>query len=136
MTTWRIHHANLPAYDVDRSVDFYREVLRMEPGRPDFIDEYNPQGRKLAWFEADGTAQLHLSEPVPNWSADNGFHINPILRGHTAFTVPDIDYVKDRLRARNVYFADAGNWALKGHYQIYTYDPSLNVIEINQKTDD
>jgi hypothetical protein len=46
--------------------------------------------------------------------------------------VPDIEAVKRRLEAAGIVYSDAGVYAMKGVHQIYVYDPSKNVIEINQ----
>lgn len=130
--TWRIHHTNLPAHDVAESAAFYENVLGMTPSRPDFNSDYDP-GRAIGWFDTEGSAQLHLCPPDPNFAERNGFHLNPTLNGHVAIEVDDLDAVKDRLRSRGLYFADAGEWALRGYRQIYVLDPSANCLEINEK---
>lgn len=132
MATWRIHHANVMAHDVRQSAEFYTNVLGMQATDPDFKPDYRSD-REVAWFEAEGSAQLHISKPITTFARDSGFHLDPILRGHVAITVDDIEAVKGRLRDRGVYFADPGNWALNDYYQIYTYDPSMNCLEINQR---
>ena len=38
-----------------------------------------------------------------------------------------------RMDAAGWHYDDAGVYAMPGMHQIYTLDPSMNVIEINQK---
>jgi hypothetical protein len=33
-------------------------------------------------------------------------------------------------------YSDAGTYAMAGMHQVYTYDPSMNFIEINQEISD
>lgn len=134
--TWKIHHTNLPTHDLKASLAFYREVLGMEPTAPDFRPDYRSSSGGIGWFETEGSSQLHLSTPRENYASATGFFLDPILRGHVAISVPDLDAVKTALRAREVYFADPGeSWAINNMLQIYTYDPSMNVLEINQHLD-
>jgi catechol 2,3-dioxygenase-like lactoylglutathione lyase family enzyme len=129
--TWRMHHMNVPAHDIEASSDFYEKVLGMTPSRPPFRSDYDP-GRKIGWFETEGSAQLHLAKPDPNFAQRNGMHVNPTVNGHVAIEVDDLDAVKERLRERGLYFADPGNWALRDYRQIYFLDPSMNCVEVNQ----
>ncbi|MDR7084717.1 catechol 2,3-dioxygenase-like lactoylglutathione lyase family enzyme [Arthrobacter ginsengisoli] len=132
--SWRIHHVSLPARYVRETADFYNQILGMKENSPpwkakergDFpIDEQN-----VAWFD-DGKTQLHLARHSGNFCIDNNFHIDPIVNGHVAIEVDDLDAVRERLRSRNIYFADPGNWALNGVEQIYVMDPASNAVEIN-----
>ena len=72
-------------------------------------------------------------KPVPRFAKDNGLFHNPTIGGHVAITVPDLEVVKRRLEAAGVLFSDAGQYAMLGYRQIYLYDPSMNLIEINQR---
>ena len=63
----------------------------------------------------------------------NGLDHNPTIGGHVAITVPDIDVVKRRLDAAGIQYSDAGRYAMVGFHQIYLYDPSMNLIEVNQR---
>ena len=76
---------------------------------------------------------LHIVKPVPRFAKDNGLFHNPTIGGHVAITVPDLEVVKRRLEAAGVLFSDAGQYAMLGYRQIYLYDPSMNLIEINQR---
>ncbi len=44
----------------------------------------------------------------------------------------DIDGFKKRLEEKGVRYADYGNWAMNGWYQIFFQDPEGNVIEVHQ----
>ena len=41
--------------------------------------------------------------------------------------------VKRRLEAAGIMYSDAGQYAMLGYRQIYLYDPSMNLIEVNQR---
>ncbi|MFK7941546.1 MAG: VOC family protein [Paracoccaceae bacterium] len=64
----------------------------------------------------------------------NGFAVNPSIGGHPAFMVPDLQAVMTRMRAADWPFDDAGVYAMPGMHQLYTYDPAMNVVEINAHT--
>lgn len=133
----RIHHVNIPAHNVREVAQFYEEVLQFpEASMPRKAGLEQPSREQIAWFDpGDGGTQLHLALPRAEFAHDNNIFVNPITHGHVAFTVDDIEYVKTKLDERGVYYADLGNWAVKGLYQIYTTDPDGNVVEINQKID-
>jgi len=58
---------------------------------------------------------------------------NPTIGGHVAITVLDLDAVKRRLEAAGILYSDAGQYAMAGYRQIYLYDPSMNLLEVNQR---
>jgi catechol 2,3-dioxygenase-like lactoylglutathione lyase family enzyme len=131
---WALHHVNIATPHVRRTVDFFETVFGMKEqpfpfeieNRGVFVDTED----FVAFFE-DGPRQIHVCQPMPELPRDNGFCLNPLLHGHVAITVPDITEIRRRLDRLGVYVADAGRWAYKGYYQIYCYDPALNVVEIN-----
>jgi len=135
---WALHHVNIATPHVRRTVDFFESVFGMKEqpfpfeidNRGVFIDTED----YVAFFE-DGPRQIHVCQPMPELPRDNGFCLNPLLHGHVAITVLDITEVRRRLDGLGVYVADAGRWAYKGYYQIYCYDPALNVVEINSPID-
>lgn len=135
--SWELHHVNIPAPDVRASAAFYTTIFGMEEKPFPFVDRdrgaFGLGNDHIAFFE-DGSRQIHISKPVATMARDNGFYLNPVLNGHHAILVDDIEAVKARLEANDVYFADAGRWAFDGYYQIYCYDPGNNVVEINQRT--
>lgn len=134
---WSIHHVNLEAIDVRASATFLSETCGLEEGVWTF-----PPAEQTGKVSADpaeltifplmaGNRGLHLIRPDPAFGHDNGFVHNPSIGGHPALMVPDIDAVKHRLDADDILYSDAGVYAMPGIHQIYVYDPSMNLIEIN-----
>ena len=139
---WEIHHVNVPAHDVRESAAFYSAIFGMRETafqRPAGGGNFRSDPAALATFTqvgggADGANNgLHIVKPVPRFARDNGLFHNPTIGGHVAITVPDLGVVKRRLEAAGVQFSDAGQYAMLGYRQIYLYDPSMNLIEINQR---
>ena len=132
---WKLHHVNIPAINLRETADFYRHILGMQdramPVKREDRGEFAFDSENLAWFE-DGHSQLHVYRPSPTMARDNNFFINPVVNGHIAIQVDDIDEVKRRLDAQGTYYADPGHWAMQDYYQIYVHDPAMNVVEINQ----
>ena len=135
---WRVHHVNLSAPNFHDTIGFYQEVFDMEnvgmPIKQQDRGVFKYDTDNLAWFE-DGNVQIHVSRPNPGMARDNQFFLNPSLNGHIAIEVDDIETVKKRFEARDLYYADPGHWAVQGLYQIYALDPSMNMVEINQIVD-
>jgi catechol 2,3-dioxygenase-like lactoylglutathione lyase family enzyme len=132
---WSIHHVTLQTHDVKKSAAFYRDILGLQNGAPHTIGtgtgdmEINSEVLAVV---GDGNRGLHLLTPHPHFARDAGFSINPAMGGHVAISVDDIDAVKRRLDEAGVYYQDAGEHAAPGWSQIYLYDPSGNLIEVNQ----
>ena len=133
---WSIHHVNVPAHNVRESANFYRSILGLADGQtPKTI------GRSYGNFErtedayvflGEGDRGIHIVKPIPSFAADNNFKINPVISGHFAITVPDLDEVKRRLDQAGIFYSYAGDYAMPGVRQLYVYDPSMNCIEINE----
>ena len=142
--TWKIHHVNLPAHDVRESASFFNAIFGMREGvfqRPASGGDFRSDPAALATFEQDGAEAvglgvnngLHIVKPVPNFAKANGLQHNPTIGGHVAITVPDLDAVMRRLDDARIMYSDAGQYAMLGYRQIYLYDPSMNLIEVNQR---
>jgi catechol 2,3-dioxygenase-like lactoylglutathione lyase family enzyme len=126
-----VHHVSLPVTDLERSKEFYREVVGLrEIARPPF-------DFPGAWYQV-GDRQLHLI-----------VHSNPTLRGlkgvdsrdiHFAVRVRSFREAKEHLESKG-YSANAADTdpkrmkvspqATAGFPQIYLLDPDRHVIEIN-----
>lgn len=134
--SWRIHHVNVPAPNYSATIEFYESVFGMQDAGMPLKERdrgcFKHDRENVSWYE-DGSAQIHISRPNPNMGRDNGFFLNPSLKGHLAIEVDDIERVKANLEARDLYFADPGHWAVQDLYQLYVIDPSTNMVEINQK---
>ncbi|MEH2498894.1 catechol 2,3-dioxygenase-like lactoylglutathione lyase family enzyme [Bradyrhizobium sp. AZCC 1678] len=133
---WSIHHINLPAHDVRESTRFYRDLIGLTDGpTPKTVGKGSGKFQRTERAFVcigDGDRGLHIMKPMPNFASDNGFSVNPVISGHLAITVRDLDAVKRRLHAAGIFYADAGNFSMPEVRQIYVYDPSMNCIEINE----
>ena len=134
---WGIHHVNLQAHDVRESAAFFSEIAGMKEGvwdRGGTEGNFSIDPEDLTIFPlGDGNRGLHLIRPDPEFGRRNGFVFNPSIGGHPAFMVPDIKAVMARMDAAGWVYDDAGVYAMPGMHQIYTVDPAMNVVEVNQK---
>jgi len=135
--SWYIHHVNLEAHDVRETAAFFRDIVGLEEGTWTYPEKTGQVGHNpdtIAYFGTENRG-LHIVRPIISFAADNGFIHNPTIGGHHAICVPDVLAVKKRLEAAGVVVSDAGVYAMAGMHQIYCFDPSSNVVEINQVTD-
>ena len=135
--SWYVHHVNLQAHDVRQAAAFFRDIVGMEEGvwtYPEQTGEVGHGPDTIAYFGTENRG-LHIVRAITSFAADNGFVHNPTIGGHHAICVPDVLAVKRRLEAAGVVVSDAGVYAMAGMHQIYCYDPSMNVVEINQVVD-
>lgn len=134
---WGIHHVNLQANDVRETAAFFAEIAEMEEGswdRGGTRGDFSIDPADLTIFPlGDGNRGLHLIKPDPEFGKRNGFWVNPSIGGHPAFMVDDIHGVMARMDADGWHYDDAGVYAMPGMHQIYTYDPNMNVVEINAR---
>lgn len=135
---WYIHHVNLPATNVPKTRAFLRDVIGFKLGDwtyPENQGELHHDDNSIAFF-GSGNRGIHAVRPIPTFAVDNGFVHNPTVGGHFALTVPDLQPIMQRFDEAGVVYSDAGIYAMAGVQQIYVYDPSMNVIEINQLHDE
>lgn len=131
---WVLHHVNVPAHNVKETASFLRDVIGLPDGQwiyPEQAGQLHHDDNSIAYFGIENRG-LHVVRSIPTFALDNGFAHNPTIGGHFALSVPDIEDVMRRLDQANVLYSDAGVYAMAGVHQIYCYDPSFNVIEINQ----
>lgn len=132
---WELHHVNLQAFDIQKSVRFYREILQFEGSSAHTIGKgtatlpIDPSNHAVI---GEDNAGIHLYVPAPDFALKAGFSINPTIHGHTAFRVKDIDGLKKRLEAAGILYAEGRGYAIPGLRQVYFYDPAMNCIEVNQ----
>lgn len=138
--SWSIHHVNLEAKDVRRTAAFYTSILGMEQGEwvlPKSAGYLPVSPDRLALFNdpsRDGQAAgLHIIRQDPEFPAKNNLTHNPTVGGHFAIQVSDMKAVIRRLKAANVPYSDAGEFAIPGLWNIYFEDPEGNLIEVNQR---
>ena len=138
---WTIHHVNLQAHDVRATAAFLTEALGMQEGGFDEVDPdrrggtFRTDAEVLAVFE-DGPRSVHVVKPIPDFARANGLPLNPTVGGHLALRVDDLGAIKARLDRMGWMYADVGRFAMAGTRSIYLYDPSMNVIEVNEAADD
>ncbi|MBP1934552.1 VOC family protein [Ammoniphilus resinae] len=129
-----IHHRNFSTSNIDKMATFYKNILGMKESTqlPDARIKDQYQGNVRFLLAEEGQAEVHIAQNEPYMSFITGHHVNPLLQGHIAFRVDDIEEVKARLRENNIPFSDYGEWSIKGWYQIFFHDPDGNVIEVSQ----
>ena len=129
-----LHHQNFSTLDVEKMTSFYKNVVgleeNMELGGSRVTNQgYNGDTRFLS---ADNGGQIHIIEKDPDNSLKTGKHVNPVVKGHLAFRVDNIQEVIGRLKEHNIPYADFGQWAIEGWHQIFFHDPDGNVVEVHQ----
>ena len=134
MNTLVLHHMNLTSMDPTAMWEFYVTKLGLEddpshwtPDSGDFDDN--------RFFKA-GDIEFHLSRVDPGLSTRFGQTINPLLTGHIAFLVEDLDAIRARLDEQEVPYADygtdlGGRWA-----QLFVADPSGRIVEFREYVPD
>ncbi|MCO6418589.1 VOC family protein [Siccirubricoccus sp. KC 17139] len=128
-----LHHVNYCSKDVPGMERFYREVLGLGPEPTLAASRVTSQGYDGAVaFMTDGQTQFHLAKQDLGVAFRTGHSVNPLERGHIAFRTDDIEGFKRLLEEKGVPYADYGNWAMNGWYQIFFQDPEGNVIEVHQ----
>ncbi|MBH68483.1 MAG: hypothetical protein CMM58_09035 [Rhodospirillaceae bacterium] len=132
--SWFIHHVNLEAHDVRQTAEFFRDIIGMTEGTwqyPEKIGRVGHNSETIAYFGTENQG-LHIVKAITSFARDNDFLHNPTIGGHFAICVPDIKAVKKRIEKSGIVVSDAGIYAMAGVHQIYCYDPSMNVVEINE----
>jgi glyoxylase I family protein len=128
-----LHHINVASPNVGVMARFYREVLGLSSiqGKQSQVRSLDHFSGKVA-FLSDGQREIHLSAIDLGVGARTGNAVNPQASGHVAFRTNEIGEVKRRLDEKGVIWSDYGEWAMKGWYQIYCFDPVGNVVEVHQ----
>lgn len=131
---WFVHHVNISAHNVRECAAFFNKAAGMEEGVWVYPDAEKADDGPLD--DRAGLGQynrgLHIVNERPMFAHDNGFMHNPTIGGHFAITVDDVGAVKQRLDAAGIPYDDAGVYAMAEMHQVYCYDPSFNLVEINQ----
>ncbi|MEM7406329.1 MAG: VOC family protein [Pseudomonadota bacterium] len=132
---WYLHHVQIPAHDVGKTAAYFRDVIGLpegEWGTPDGSDVAPSEHGQFAFFGKDHRG-IHIVKPSAAAGRQAGFHHNPTVGPCMALGVSDLDAVKRRLEDAAVVYTDAGLDSATGLRRIYCYDPSMNLIEVNQK---
>jgi lactoylglutathione lyase len=110
--------------DLERAVDFYRDVLGLEHRFTDeAYAEFSTGPTKLALFPRDRLPDL-LGREVPAGSS---------LDGEVLFLVDDVDGEAERLRAAGVEILTGPLDRPWGHRTVHLLDPDGLVIELAQE---
>ena len=122
--TIMLNHIAVYVYDLAKSTDFYKNILRFKQIPEPFHD-----GRHT-WFALGSTSQFHLIQGAPQEVARD-------KNDHLCFSVPSVRKFVTRLEENDVPYFD---WPGKpqsittrvdGVEQIYFQDPDGHWIEIN-----
>jgi catechol 2,3-dioxygenase-like lactoylglutathione lyase family enzyme len=113
----QLNHVALHVADIERSVEFYRDLLRLEPiPRPAFTFPG-------AWFRLGVDQELHLI-------GERTREVNSQTRGnHFALLVDDFDAWERYLTEHQVQFAPRRTRP-DGALQLYVIDPDGHYIEL------
>jgi catechol 2,3-dioxygenase-like lactoylglutathione lyase family enzyme len=117
MKTTQLNHVALHVADVERSCEFYRRVLQLEPlTRPAF-------SFPSAWFRLGADQELHLI-------GDRSEEVHSHNRGnHFALMVDDIDAWETHLRQQPIEVRPRRTRP-DGAHQIFLIDPDGHYIEL------
>jgi catechol 2,3-dioxygenase-like lactoylglutathione lyase family enzyme len=124
-----LQHYTIEPSDMERTKDFYCDVLGLENGdRP-------PLGFPGYWLYSGGVATVHLigertpREGIVVRGTKKKFKDNGRI-DHIAFAATDIDGVRQRLQSRKVEFREQ-TVPRTGGKQIFLYDPDGVGVELN-----
>jgi catechol 2,3-dioxygenase-like lactoylglutathione lyase family enzyme len=137
-----LHHVNIVTDDMPALDHFYQDILglrKMQSPPLIAIDGYSKVSdgavnNPASFLDAGDPDQLqiHLCRRDVYLGARYGHSINPVSHGHVAFRCDDIEEMKKRLENNGIRYSDYGEWAVKGWYQIFFYDPAGTVVEVHQ----
>ena len=132
-----IHHMNLESLDVLESVHFISDLIGLKEGNwvaPNDKGDFSIDKKELSLFPiSNDNKGLHFIKPDEGFAFRNNFIHNPSIGGHPAFTVKNINLIKEKLDNLNILYSDANVYAMPGFHQIYLYDANANTLEINQE---
>jgi catechol 2,3-dioxygenase-like lactoylglutathione lyase family enzyme len=109
-----LQHYTIEPADLERTKEFYCEVLGLENG------ERPPLGFPGYWLYSGGTATVHL---MGKFEDTGRLH-------HIAFADSDVDGMRKRLLSRNVKFRES-IVPRTGDTQFFLYDPDGVGVELN-----
>lgn len=114
----QILHASFIVCDVERALEFYRDVLglALDPARPDL-------GYPGAWLNL-GEQQIHLLQlPNPDPVVDRPAHGG--RDRHVAISVNDFDALRQRLDTQGIHYT----LSKSGRAAMFVRDPDGNALE-------
>ena len=131
----KLHHINLSTDKIEEMDAFYRDILGLKRTEEDVpalrMDEEVYAGDVT--FLTDGDIHLHIARKDVAAGFRTGQLVNPVLEGHVAYRVSDIEAFKVHLDTQDIPFSNWGDSAVAGWHQVYFYDPEGNVIEVHER---
>ena len=124
-----LQHYTIEPQDLEKTKDFYVDVLGLENG------ERPPLGFPGYWLYSGGQAIVHLMGPrtpregIVVRGTQKKFEDTGRL-DHIAFAASDVDGLRKRLKAKNVQFREQ-IVPRTGDTQIFLYDPDGIGVELN-----
>ena len=121
---FKFNHLAVSVKDVDRSANFYKEVLNL----PEITNRSKLEG--VRWFSLGGEMELHLISFVTEKVT-----VNKAV--HLAVTTPEIDAFVKRLDSFKITYSDWPGTVNKVHIradgikQVFFQDPDGYWIEVN-----
>jgi catechol 2,3-dioxygenase-like lactoylglutathione lyase family enzyme len=133
---WSIHHVNINSLDVRQCAAFYRDIVGISEGvfersAPEKRGYVSPGSNNIVLI-GEQNRGIHIVKPNVEFAKNNGFAHNPTIGGHFAITVTDLAAVRKRLDTAGIVYSYGGEYAMAGVINLYVYDPSMNMVEINQ----
>lgn len=118
MKTTQLNHVALKVADVEKSCEFYREVIQLEPmPRPAFTFPG-------AWFRLGVDQELHLIGELDEPVSGAGTRAN-----HWALMIDDMDAWEAFFQERGVEYTPRRTRP-DGAFQIYVFDPDGHCLEL------
>jgi len=90
----RVSHVGIAVPSIDAALPFYRDVLGLEPGRPETADGATIVGLTLGDVHVELLEPRDAAGPVAKFLAKRGPAIH-----HVCYRVPDLDGALERCRA-------------------------------------
>ena len=119
----KLHHVNILVDDLDEAVPFYRDLIGLE------MDETPDHDFPSQFFKFANGTQIHMNE----------FEDDRPFRAHFCIVVDDFNAVFQRMKKAGA--IDIKPWGkvrriATGSMQMFTRDPSGNLVEIASRPDD
>jgi len=90
----RVSHVGIAVPSIDAALPFYRDVLGLEPGRPETADGATIVGLTLGDVHVELLEPRDAASPVAKFLTKRGPGIH-----HVCYRVPDLDGALERCRA-------------------------------------
>ena len=126
----RLHHVSIAVADVERAIQFYRDVLGMK--QVPWVDHYDFGG---GWLRS-GIYEIHLIHEPDSVHAPGDPPHNPAatrdvtFARHFCFQIADFDETIRTLEEHNIPIVGGPRPRGDGASQLYIYDPDGHLIEL------